>query len=270
MTCAELKEQAAALALGQLGPDERAAVERHLAEAVAHEGCVEAVRQASEAATLLALALPPVAPAAATWSAIEAGTRTTTALPPRRARAWTAAPWLVAAAAALACAWALRERGVLRHEAEATRATAQAAAGRADQEARARAQCVSERDAYRRNAELQKEALALLARPGAKLVPLAQQNGASASASVVWHPEKAFVLGRNMAAPAGRDYELWMIRGDKKIPAGLLRGDGSGALVTAIDPGLLAGGAPDAIAVTLEAAGGRPQPEGPIVLVGKI
>jgi anti-sigma-K factor RskA len=129
---------------------------------------------------------------------------------------------------------------------------------------------VAERDAYRRDAELRKEALVLLERPGAKLVQLAQQGGATATASVIWHPDKAFVLGRGLAAPSGRDYQLWVIRGARKIPAGLLRGDAGGALVTAIDPALLAGGAPDAFAVTLEVAGGKPQPEGPVVLVGKI
>jgi anti-sigma-K factor RskA len=45
-----------------------------------------------------------------------------------------------------------------------------------------------------------------------------------------------------------------------------LHADGSGSLVSEVD---LRGGA-DAVAVTLESAGGRPQPEGPIVLVGKI
>ncbi len=33
---------------------------------------------------------------------------------------------------------------------------------------------------------------------------------------------------------------------------------------------LLAGGAPDAFAITVEPAGGMPQPTGPIVLVGKV
>jgi hypothetical protein len=269
MTCGEFKEQVAALALGMLDTGERAACERHLGEVATHEGCLAALRQANETAALLALSLPPVAPAAATWTAIEAATRAATALRPRR-RLLDVAPWLVAAAAALLCAWALRERAVGRDAAAVARAEAQAAAGRAGDEARARAQCVAERDAYRRDAELRKEALALLQQPGARLVPLAQQAGTSASASVIWHPGKAFVLGRGLQAPSGRDYELWVIRGDRKIPAGLLRGDATGALVTAIDPALLAGGAPDAIAVTLEAAGGRPQPEGPIVLVGKI
>ena len=68
----------------------------------------------------------------------------------------------------------------------------------------------------------------------------------------------------------GRDYELWLIRGTRKIPAGLLRGDTTGTLITALDPALLREGLPDALAVTLESAGGHEQPQGPIVAVGKI
>ncbi|MEW6268964.1 MAG: zf-HC2 domain-containing protein, partial [Thermodesulfobacteriota bacterium] len=39
MNCAEFKENAAAYALGALTPDERAALEAHLAEPIAHAGC---------------------------------------------------------------------------------------------------------------------------------------------------------------------------------------------------------------------------------------
>jgi hypothetical protein len=264
MTCGEFKEQVAALALGLLDADERAACERHLTETEPHDGCVAALRQARETATLLALALPPMTPAPATWTAIEAGTHVLATAAPRRApRLGTLAPWLLAAAALLFLAWSWRDRLTLRaaHDQDVARAAA---------ETRARAVCVAERDALRRQAELQREALALLQRPGARLVALAQQGGATATASVIWHPERALVLGHGLTAPAGRDYELWVIRGERKIAAGLLRADASGGLISAIDPVLLREGAPDAFAVTLEAAGGKPQPEGPIVLVGKI
>jgi len=40
--------------------------------------------------------------------------------------------------------------------------------------------------------------------------------------------ERAYLLGRNLSAPSGKDYELWMIRGDKKIPAGLLHAEAGG------------------------------------------
>jgi hypothetical protein len=265
MTCGDFKEQVAAFALGILDGDERMACERHLATVEAHDGCLEALQQASEAVALMALSLPPVAPSPSLWPAIEARTRAVAPLGQRRRRWAAAAPWLLAAAALVALAWSLRERLWLRTELRVT-------AARAGDEASARAQCVAELDAFRRDAGLRRDALALLQRPGTRLVTLAQQGGASASVHVILHPvdAKAFVLGRGLAAPSGKDYELWMIRGDRKIPAGLLRGDASGALITAIDPTLLREGAPDAIAVTLEAAGGKPQPEGPIVLVGKI
>jgi hypothetical protein len=263
MTCGEFKEQVAAFALGVLDESERLACEQHLAVAATHEGCIAALRQANEAAALLALALPPVTPSQAVWSAIDAATRVTLPLGGRRTVA--VVPWLLVAAAVLAMAWALRERVVVRDQLRASVA-------RSTDESKARAQCLAELEALRRDVELRREALALLQQPGTQLVALAQKGGATASANVILHAgaKRAFVLGRGLLAPAGRDYELWVIRGARKIPAGLLRGDASGALVAAIDPTLLGEGAPDAIAVTLEAVGGRPQPQGPIVLVGKI
>jgi hypothetical protein len=263
MTCAEFKEQAGALALGVLDGNERAACHRHLADSAHHEGCEAALRQAHDTAALLALALPPLAPSATVWAAIERGTRALPSLAARRRRWLPATMGVLAAAAIVALLWSWRDRASL----ERQLATATA---RAHDESRARAQCVAELEAAHKDAALRREALALLERPGTRLVGLAAQGAAAASANVILGSARAFVVGRGLMAPAGKDYELWMIRGDRKIPAGLLRGGADGALVSVIDPELLAGGAPDAIAVTLEAAGGKPQPEGPIVLVGKI
>jgi hypothetical protein len=262
MTCAEFKEQAAALALGVLDGNERAACERHLGEAIAHDGCAATLAQAEETAALLALALPPLAPPASLWTAIEQRTRAV--LPLGRRRSWLPATLgVLAAAAVLALIWSWRERDSLQSELAA-------ATARVHDEAGARARCVADLQAAQKDAALRREALALLERPGTRLVGLAAQGGEAATANVILGGERAFVVGRGLAAPAGKDYELWVIRGTRKIPAGLLRGGSDGALVSVIDPTLLAGGAPDAIAVTLETAGGKPQPEGPIVMVGKI
>lgn len=266
MTCAEFKQQVAAFALGVLEADERAACERHLAQRE-HEGCLTALAEANDAVALLGLALPALAPAAATWDAIESRTRTVVAAPPvapRRRRWAVVTPWLVAAALLLALLVTLRQRQLVGRELQAT-------LDRSNDALQQRMQCASELAALRHDAELRRDAVALLQLSGTRLVALAQQGSGPAAANVIWHSgvKRGYVVGRGLAAPAGKDYELWVIRGARKIPAGILHGDASGALLTAIDPRLLQAGAPDAIAVTLE-AGEQQEPQGPIVLVGKI
>jgi anti-sigma-K factor RskA len=258
MTCAELKDLAAAYALGVLPPDERAAVEAHLAQPAAHEGCLEALRQAQETVTLLALAEPPIAPSPASWPVIERALGAPPSSQAPRWREWAA--WLAAAAAILLLVFSLRDRAALH---DRLVAGDQAAV----RERTLRAQCSAELDKARGDAQIRSEALSLLQRPDARLIALQPQGAVAATANVIFADQRAFVVGHGLSPSSGKDYELWLIRGDKKIPAGILRGD---SLVMAVDPALLAGGAPDAMAVTLEAAGGRPQPEGPIVLVGKI
>jgi hypothetical protein len=249
MTCAEFEEQAAAWALGALSLDESRAMDAHLSEP-AHEACAEALRRARETVGLIALAEAPLRPSAETWRQIERqlGARS-------HPREWIG--WLVAAAAVLLLIFTWRDRVVRLDTARATAA----------REQQLRAACTAELEHARADAQLRAEALALLEEAGTRLVPLAPQGATVASANVIWSERRAFVVGHSLQPAPGKDYELWLIRGDQKIPAGLLRGD---SLLAVIDPKLLQGARPDAVAVTLEAAGGRPQPEGPIVLVGKI
>ena len=95
---------------------------------------------------------------------------------------------------------------------------------------------------------------------------------ATATAQVILQTatSRAILIGSGLRAPSGGDHELWVIRGDQKIPAGLLRGDETGRLITALDPALLAGSPPDALAVPPEPSGGGPAPRGPIVMLGPI
>jgi hypothetical protein len=262
VTCAEFKELVEAYALGALDPAEAAACEAHLAERE-HDGCLTALRRAHEAVALLGAALPPVTPSPSTWAAIAA--RTGAATVGRAPRRLTSLAWAFAAASALLLVWLLRGRAEMQGE-------LRAAIDRAQSQSAQRAQCVADLEHARADVRMQREALALLSQPGARLVTLAPSGGAAASANVILRAgdEHAYLVGRNLAAPVGHDYELWLIRGARKIPAGLLHGDASGGLITALDPALLREGLPDALAVTLETTGGHEQPQGPIVAVGKI
>ena len=102
--------------------------------------------------------------------------------------------------------------------------------------------------------------------PSGDLILLEEQDRA------LWNQEqaRAILLSSALQPQEGKDYELWLIRGDKKIPAGLLEVAGGQPTIAQIDPALLREGRPDALAVTIEPAGGMPQPTGPIVLLGKL
>jgi anti-sigma-K factor RskA len=72
--------------------------------------------------------------------------------------------------------------------------------------------------------------------------------------------------GQIAPAPSGKSYQLWLVPSSgPPVSAGLVDANQqNGAVVVRLAPGL----EPKAFAVTLEPYGGRPQPTGPMVLVG--
>ncbi|MHB8419301.1 MAG: anti-sigma factor domain-containing protein [Myxococcales bacterium] len=275
MTCAELKEIAGALAVGALEPPERAACEAHLALPIAHQGCAEALRSAAEAAALLAEALPPAAPGEAVWRAVEAKIGGTAPAPrPEHAvrRRWIGG-WLAAAAAvaAMAVLW-ISDHVVLESTAGERAAKILALQGRLDSLTGAAADCRKDLEKASRDVEARNEALSMLQQSTTSVVALLPQGGAAMRASALYdHASKhAMVVASGLATHPGKDYELWVISGDHKMPAGLLHGGATGTTVAHLDERLFAAGDPDAFAVTLEPAGGGPTPRGPIMLVGTI
>lgn len=70
-------------------------------------------------------------------------------------------------------------------------------------------------------------------------------------------------------APAGRVYQLWLMKDGKPIPSVTFNSGPDGrALVTAFE--LPAGGGFSAAAVTVEPAGGSPQPTSPVIMFGTV
>jgi anti-sigma-K factor RskA len=276
MTCAELKEQLGALAAGALDPAERAACEAHLALDIPHHGCAEALAHANEAAALLGAALPPVEPGPDVWHAIEAEVGLGAAAAPKRAsrqggRArWWVAGFAMAASVTIVFMFGVREvNDVSELRDQVSQLTKQlgdlqgAAANVKHDLERARADLAAQREALAM-LQLSTTAVIALAPPGAS------HGGMRASA--LYNPQQghAMVVASGLMPHAGKDYELWVIRGDHKMAAGLLHGDATGATVARVDTRLLASGAPDAFAVTLEPEGGVRSPSGPIVLVGSV
>ena len=284
MTCAEFKELVGAHAIDALDAEERAACEAHLASGVAHEGCTEALAEARTVAEALLASPPPVKPSKALWAAIEADVRKTPQASPhapqpppandeRRAGRGgrSALPWLIAALLLLALFFTGWSRMELADKLKDVRAQGDAAKKDADQlvsATDARRRCEQDLDALKSELALRREAVAMLRSPSARVVALASQPGApsglSATALVDLGKKRGMLVVGGLTPQAGKDFELWVIKGTEKRAAGLLRGDGE--LVALIDPKLLADGA-DALAITLEPAGGGPAPRGPAVLV---
>src|SRR5262249_6001643 len=220
MTCAEFKELCGAFALGALDEDERAACEAHLAEA-AHEGCPEALDVARSTVNALPLALPPVRPRPEIWERIAREVSPGLVAAQRR-RVWPAVVGAVLLAAALILLF------VERRERETVLAGAKNELTAATNLRRA---CQEELDGLKREAQIHREAVALLAAPGAKLVTMKSRSMSGDHAVIIMDAwgGKAALLAHGFDAQPGKGYEVWVIKGDMKKDAGLPRAEPSGA-----------------------------------------
>ena len=264
MTCAELRELAAAHALGALEPAEQAEVERHLTTPGSHDGCREAVDRARATVGALAGALPEVKPDPRVWEAIEIRTGL---LRPRFPGRVGKVGWAAVAAAVALLGVVQVERLELhrqRDEARQARAAAEVAAAERD---RLRGAL----EAAQVTTALARDALALLDLPGTRLVAMDPQPGQSARAVALVNAAdgRAVVASTALPPQPGKTYQLWVIRGKAAPrPAGFMR-TAAGVAAGEVDPSLLAGGAPDALAVSLEPPGGSAAPT-QVLLVGKV
>lgn len=99
---------------------------------------------------------------------------------------------------------------------------------------------------------------------GGTVVTLASTPGSDARGVLVI-PENGgepYLILRLGALPPDKTWEAWVIRGEVPIPAGI-SGDRSGVVTLRLTQAVMPG---DAVAVTLEQAGGVPEPRGPVVL----
>ena len=176
--------------------------------------------------------------------------------------------WAAVAAAVLAVALLQMERVRLREErGEAARAQA-AAQALASERDRLRAEV----QALAGGSTLTRDALALLDRPGSRLVALVAQPGQDFRATAILNlaQRRGYVVSAQLAPQPGKTYQLWIIRGTAPPrPAGFLQPAPAGASAGELDPVLLAAGAPDAVAVSLEPEGGSSAPT-QVLMVGKV
>ena len=259
----DLKDDAAAYALGVLEPGERAAFEQHLAGCA---DCAADVRELQRAAAALPHAVPQVSPPPSLRARIlgeaAAVTTPTASAPVRRDRrappAWlSVAAMLVIGVGAFVYAQRMQAR-VTNLEAQLRDAQARAAtADRLTAEART--------VAFRAQA-----AMGVFAAPDVARIDLAGQPVAvSARARALWSRQRGmvFTVANLPPLPAGRVYQVWVVTAQAPVSAGLLTPDASGGgsvyYETPVDIA-----PPTAVAVTLEPAGGVPAPTGAMYLVG--
>lgn len=119
----------------------------------------------------------------------------------------------------------------------------------------------------------QEQIIKVVQSPEVRIVDLKGLEPAPMSkGKVLWNPSQnkavfyAFDLPQ---AASDKDYQLWMIRGNQPIDAGILTIDAEGGAVTSIDT-ISDSANLTAFAVTLEPKGGVPQPTGKMFLLGTV
>jgi anti-sigma-K factor RskA len=244
-----LAETLAAYALGALPEAEAQGVARHL---VACAACRTEARALQAVAGLLAVACPPAEPSPTLREAVLAAVAAAPAgpAPPpvwrlapapeeaapagRRGGAWWR-PWLLTAAAALLAVAVGISNVLLR------------------QELRAREAALAIYEAAARSWALEGEAAA----QGARAMLIEPAGGGRPMLVVQVLP----------APPAGRAYQVWVIRGGQPVSAGLLHRLDAPPMLMEL-PEALAGA--EGVAISVEPASGSPRPTGPIVLGARL
>lgn len=117
----------------------------------------------------------------------------------------------------------------------------------------------------------QQELLKTLVSPDTQVVALAGLRPSPAARGRMWWHREAggfFVASGLPPAPVGKTYQLWAIAGGTTRSAGVFEVDPKGTAALRVQP-LQGVDKVEVLAVTLEPAGGLPQPSGAMYLAGK-
>lgn len=254
-----------AYAIGALDGEDLRALETHLQGC---ERCRAALAEWRRETEALALSAPPIAPAEITRARL---LREIERLPQEGAephaapaRRGASLGWWAAAAALAFAVWAGAEQRALRRQVAHLQTENAAVAARLDQ-------AKNELDSTRGELARLRLASQILTTPDLRPVVLAGLPDAPAAIGHSFvNPDEhraLFKAYKLPPAPAGKTYQLWFIADGKPVSAGIFDVDAQGYAQLVVD-----GVAPpdhiQAWAVTIEPAGGVPQPTGAMVLKG--
>jgi anti-sigma-K factor RskA len=247
-------------ALGALEGDEKAAIGNHVATCAS---CAEKLADARGRLALLALAAPAVAPSPSVRARLmnqvrsekQGATRAAAVLPVPDTTGGLFGRWWAAVLVPVGFALALASFVLWTQN------------RRLDQQLAA-----LHSDMQREQQQLQsaREVADLINARDTVIVPLAAQPGMpKGSAHVMYNAKMGMLMyeGQLEPNPANKSYQLWIVPTQgNPISAGVFNAASTETdhFLMKLPPGI----APKAFAVTLEPAGGRPAPTGPMVLVG--
>lgn len=247
MTCGELSEQYELYALGVLEEPELSELHAHLGRNC--EVCTVEVRRAAARVSVFATLAPDVEPPKNLRGRVLASV----GIVPQFRWNWMQTWATVAAAVVLALFWTEHIR-------------------------RERVRNIAFQDAMEQVKQSETEAarlkdvLALLNAPDT-IVRVSSEGAAQPPQGKVFlNPNRGvLLLASNLPpAPAGKIYEMWVIpAGGRPVPAGLFQSESNGTAVH-LQKGPVDVAATGAIAVTLEAEGGAPQPTSQPIIVAPL
>jgi len=251
------------LALGALEDDEKKAIESHVATCA---GCALKLAEAHNRIALIGLASPPAKPSSEVKARLirqiraEAEGKAPSPGSVKDEASSAREPWTqwfnavlipVAAILVFVTVYLWRQNQIFDQQLAILRATVQEQQDQLDEDRKV-ADLIAARDTI--------------------VVPLAPQSGMpQGSARVVYNAHSGILVydGQLEKAPADKSYELWLVPATgNPINAGVFNPSTgkTSHWVIKLPPGTI----PKAFAVTLEPAGGAPQPTGPKVLVGPL
>ena len=249
-----------AYALGAVDEEDLREMESHLAT-----GCAECRRQLDlwqGDLEELAASVEPVTPSETARRRVQrlAGGGAAAPSRPSRTLRW---PLLLAAASLLIAVWSGMRQARLGNELEGLGAER-------DRLARQVSGLDRQLGLARAEADRMAESLAIIASPGSRAVVLAGLGPSpGASGHTFVNPERGKAVFYAFDLPAlapDKTYQLWWIEGGRPVSAGVFNVDERGTGSVQVDRA--PAGAADAWAVTVEPAGGVPQPTGEMVLKG--
>jgi anti-sigma-K factor RskA len=280
----QLAPLASAYALGALDPDERRSFERHAAEC---DICTAEVHAFSDVVSALATSVPQVAPPFELRERVIAAVHESSVMPPVGAASVTPVSlrptssritnrksritnlrsgmiWLPYAALLAVTV------GLGGYSLSLRARVADLEVRLADASSRTLLATRAMDDAQRVALQTQSTVDVLTAPDLARIDLAGQPTAPSAQARALWSRQRGMVFtASNLPQlPAGRVYQVWVVTADARISAGLVMPDNSGSTTAtfATPPDIAK---PVAVAVTLEPAGGVPQPTGAFYLLGR-